>query len=306
MVVGLILFFVLLMSGQRMLAASNLYKNANSFYNQTANMSAGAEKEANLSQVAAMAAEAGRTDPYNANYPALLAETSALQYQLMIQQKNPSSSDELQIIKAAIQTAEKLSPDDIEVRNTLINTCILSQDIPGAIQQTNLALETNPLDANIYSEIIKIATAAADNSLKQKDNKAAVEYLQAAIRYAAKMESQKAKIDPQKMQAPFWVGAPFVLNQEAQFDLGKAYYLLGDYPHAQKVLQPLIDVQMNSEQIKAWCLAAMYKNGATVETQAEIQTWRTSDSQGAATFDSLVQMTPLTSPQLICTASPGA
>jgi tetratricopeptide (TPR) repeat protein len=241
-----------------------------------------------------MVAKAGHTDPYNVYYPAMLAQTTASEYQLLIQQKSSGSSEKLQTVNEAMNTAEKLKPFDEETRNAMYKTCIIIQDIPGALQQAQLQIEMNPLYADAYSAVIRIGVIAAEKSLNQKDNKAAVKYLQTAIRCEAKMESQKNKINPQKMQAPFWSGKPFVLSQDAQFNLGEAYYLMGDYSRAQQVLQPLI-VQMDAAfPVKAWYFAALNKNGASAETQAEIKTWQASDPEGAVTFYSLLNMTPLT------------
>jgi O-antigen ligase/tetratricopeptide (TPR) repeat protein len=295
LIMGLILFIVLMASGQRMMTANNLYKNASSLLNQAMKKEDGAQKEALLNQAATMVAKAGHTDPCNVYYPAMLAQTTASEYQLLIQQKSSGSSEKLQAVNEAMKTAEKLKPFDEEARNAMFNTSIMIQDIPGAIQQAQLQIEMNPLYADAYSAVIRLDVIAAETSLNQKDNKAAVKYLQTAIRCEAKMESQKSKIDPQKMQVPFWSGKPFVLSQDAQFNLGEAYYLMGDYLRAQQVLQPLIDVQMDAAfPVKAWYFAALNKNGASVETQAEIKTWQASDPEGAITFYSLLNMTPFT------------
>ncbi len=292
--VGMILIMIPLITGQRMLAAHNLYQGSSNLFNQALAIPVGPEKGEKLKNVEEMASQSRVLDPLNANYSALLAQSAALQYEYLSNQQDPNSAEKIQVIREAIRSTEKLSPYDIKVRSAMINSCLLIKDFPTAIQQANYLVTANPNDVNAYSAVINLTMAAAEQSLNKNDQRSAIDYLENAIQYAEKMDSQKAKIDPRKTQEPYWKGAPLTLNSETQLSLGKAYFLLGNYTRSQELLLPLINAQLNPAlQHQAWCLAAIQKNGAPAEYQPMIQQIQASDPQAAALFNNLIRLAPL-------------
>ncbi|HWQ73733.1 MAG TPA: O-antigen ligase family protein, partial [Syntrophomonas sp.] len=290
---GLVLFLLPLMSGQRMLAASTAYNGANHLFQQMAALPAGAEREEKLNEAADLALQASKTDPFNAYYPMLLAQASLQQYLILDQQQNAASLDKWKTIHESISAAEKLSPYDTRIRNAAVEIYMQVNDLPQALEETALIMETNPLDANIYASIIYIAVNAADQSLKQNDKAEAAKYLTTAINCGQKMKDTEKQLDPHKMEAPFWSGNPFILDQRAQYELGRACYLMGDYLCAKEFLKPLTEAQLDPAlQVQAWYLAALYKMGDS-NIQGLVQDLRSNNPQGALIYDDLVQWSPL-------------
>ena len=224
----------------------------------------------------------------------MLAQTAASRYQLLSQQKENGGQEALQTVHIALQAAEKLKPYDEEVRNALFTACMLIGDNSGALEQSQLQLEMNPLEASAYSAVIQLSAACGEQSYDNNDQKEAAEYFGNAIQYAEKMEQQKSKLDPKKMQEPFWGGPPYVLSDEAKLNLGESYYLMGDYASAQKILKPFVGAKIDTNfPVAVWYFAAMYKNGDIDENQAKSLALAVGGSDEAKLFNTLMNIKTL-------------
>lgn len=177
----------------------------------------------------------------------------------------------------------------------MINSAMMLQDYELMMHNANYLLEANPLDANAYDNVVMLSAMAADNSMQKGDKQKAKTYLQNALNKAAIMDTQKKKLNPARLQAPYWQGRPLEFSSRSYFELGKASYLLGKYQQAEGYLQKIIDnpgdLAPEINAIKAWYFAGVYKNGRQAEGNTAIQ--NINDAQAANLYSQLISLKPL-------------
>jgi len=292
-----ILTIVLLIAGQRMSAAHNLFTYATGMYNQTVTMNDTPERENKINEVINAVSQAKGLDPFNSNYSAVLVQSRSMSYVHLKNEQNPAAANTLRQIQADMQRTLQLSPQDIKIRAAMLNACLMIQDFDGALRQSQAFIKMNPYDVNAYNTMIGISVAAAEQKFKAQDTVTGAGYLKNAIEIGQKMEKQKLRINPARRNAPYWNGAPLILSPDSQLSLAKAHFLLGNYSQAEQITAALIQEQPNmSAQIQPWYLASMYKSGKLEENQPAIQSLRNSDPQAAAMFDNLCKIAPLAKP----------
>lgn len=195
-------------------------------------------------------------DPLNGTYHANLAQFYAVRFE-QLHRSNPEKSREYQQEAVReIKTAEKLSPYDIRVRSSLLNTCGKISYIDGMVRQARGLVESNPNDMNAYSNLARILWEGAEHYLNAKDYDKVRDYSAQILSLPGLIEQQQAKINPER---PYWRGAKLSITPELKLITAKAYYLQGEYAAAEEILVSLSS--SGDEEVRAWYAAVLYGMG---------------------------------------------
>lgn len=255
------------------------------------------EKETKILRARSLYQKATQFDPLNANHHAGLAQACALQFIQAAQSKNPMAREYFELTRQEIKKAGELSPYSIKLRNTLANLCIGLNDLEGAIEEAQWAIRCNPNDINAYEGVIQLALKAVELHLNNKQAEKAAFYAESIVEQNRELQIKKEAIDPVKAAYPYWSGKPLELSPAAQLSLGKAYYLLGQYPEARATIEPLLpmvqDGSLQSPETPAWHLAALYRSGEQEQAEALALGLHSSNPQLSALYRSLLQLQAL-------------
>ena len=213
------------------------------------------------------------------------------------QSQNPMAREYYELTRQEIKKAGELSPYSIKLSNTLANLCIGLNDLEGAIEEAKWAIRCNPNDINAYEGVIQLALKAVELNLNNKQTDKAAFYAESIVEQNRELQIKKEAIDPVKAAYPYWSGQPLELSPAAQLSLGKAYYLLGQYPEARATIEPLLpmvqDGSLQSPETPAWHLAALYRSGEQEQAEVLALELHSSNPQSAALYRSLLQLQAL-------------
>lgn len=233
MTIAAILAVVFLISSLRIAAANNLCTDASALYNNAITLQNGPEKDLKLAEVEKLVAQAEDLDSFDARYTAVLVQARSLRYTYLVNNHNPAAADKLREIQAGIQRTLKISPYDVKIRGAMFSASLMINDIDGALAQSQYVIKMNPNDANAYNNMISLFVTIADQKFKMQQIPEGVHWLKEAVGIAQEMEQQKLRLNPARMDPPYWNGVPLALSPESQLNLAKAEYLLTLNPLSQ-------------------------------------------------------------------------
>ena len=187
--------------------------------------------------------KAAQLNSLNAEYYADLAYVYALTYLGLKESGNPLADQVYQQITTTIAKAEHLKPYDTRVRNLLSNTANMLGDFSLMLKQAEGALLPNPNDINSYEILIKVLAAGLDYYQREGNNDQTAILASKIAGVKLKLEEQKAKINKDKP----WRGQPLKLSAEAQYNIAKADYLLGNYQESLAIIEPYTTNLLNLE-----------------------------------------------------------
>jgi len=169
--------------------------------------------------------KATQLNSMNAEYYADLAYIYALTYLSLKETGHQLAEQAYQQTQVMLEKAERLKPYDPKLRSSLTNTAIMLGNFDLMLQQAEGVLLPNPNDINSYEVLIKVLAAGLEYYQQEGDDKQAALLARKIIDVQHKLEEQKAKINKDKP----WKGQTLNLSAEAQYNIAKADYLLGNY-----------------------------------------------------------------------------
>lgn len=209
-------------------------------------------------------------DPLNGAYHANLAQFYAVRFE-QLHRSNPEKSREYQQEAVReIKTAEKLSPYDIRVRSSLLNTCGKIGYIDGMVRQARGSVNTNPNDINAYSLLAEALWKGAEHCLNTGEYDKVRDYSAQILSLPGLIEQQQARIN---LERPYWRGAKLSITPELKLITAKACYLQGEYAAAEEILEPFATN----------LLALEFEDTHFEKTEFENQNWKVSvvEDEGA-------------------------
>lgn len=187
--------------------------------------------------------KATRLNSLSAEYQADLAYIYALKYLGLKESDYLLKEQVYKQAVSAIEKAEELKPYNPRIRSSLLNTANILGDFSLMLRQAEGVLLPNPYDINSYEVFIKVL-AAGLNYYHQEGNKEQTALLaRKMIEVQLKLEEQKAKINQDRP----WNGQPLTLSAEAQYNIAKADYLLGNYQKCLAVFKSFTTNLLNLE-----------------------------------------------------------
>jgi len=195
-------------------------------------------------------------DPLNGTYRAGLAQFYAVRFEQMYRSNPEKSRKYQQEAVREIKTAEKLSPYDIRVRGSLLNTCGKIGYIDGMVRQARGSVNTNPNDIKAYSLLAEALWRGAEHCLNTEEYDKVRDYSAQILSLPGLIEQQQARIN---LERPYWRGAKLSITPELKLITAKAYYLQGECAAAEEILASLSS--SGDEEVLAWYAAVLYGAG---------------------------------------------
>ncbi|MGS0763259.1 O-antigen ligase family protein [Syntrophomonas curvata] len=295
--IGIVVAVVLLVSGQRMLMANNIFVAGDARMIQAASLAEGAEKAKKLENLAAQTEQACKLDPFNARCYALYAQACALQYNGLIARNDPNAASYRDKGREAIKRAEKLAPYDIKLRGSMVNSCILLQDYDGMVRQAHYLVEANPNDITSYETAIKVSLAAAELSRNSGQPEKEKDYLKEAVSQYNSLIEQSERADQNKITMGYWQGALLIPSSDSRLNTAKAHYLLGAYQPAREVLEPVMNGTAGPPPTDpgagSWYAAILYKTGEEARALTIVEPIKQSNPDLFALYQNLITLQPL-------------
>ncbi|NLX01629.1 MAG: O-antigen ligase family protein [Syntrophomonadaceae bacterium] len=219
-----------------------------------------------LAKVETGYSRAASLDPYYGTYHANLAQTAAIRYNQFLPVNQSLSTQYYQKAVNEIRQAEALSYYDINVRNSLLNTCIKLGNIELAVAQTEAIVQITPNDINAYNALAKVLWAGIDSYMKSEKYEEIIKLAQKLLTVEDQVEAQKKLINPERLV--YWQGASLVLSPESQFNIARANYLLGNYDKAKLIMASQELIPLNEDvSHRIWYAAVLYKSGDIIQAQ---------------------------------------
>lgn len=253
------LAFLILFTGSSYTAAHNACQKADKSIHEFAEAKDGNQQNDKLIIAEQNYVKAVTLDSHSAAYHADLAQIYAIRFNQLRNTNQAVASDYYQKTIKEIEVAEKLSPYDIRIRNSLLNTCSKTGNIEGVVRQAEQSLKASPNDINAYNGLAKVLWMGTDNYLHAGKNKEAGSLAEKLVTVDEKITAQKKKTNPDKP----WQGKPLALNIESRYDIARANYLTGNYKESILQLKPW------SENL----LALEFSDSEFENTEFENQNW---------------------------------
>lgn len=168
---------------------------------------------------------AAQLNSLDAEYQADLAYIYAMTYLRMKESGHQLSNLVYQQAVSAIEKAEKLKPFNPQIRSSLLNTANMLGEFPLTLQQAQGAILSNPNDINGYEALVKVLAAGMEHYYLEGNDEQVSQLAKELTDVGLKLEEQKAKINKNRP----WKGQTLNFSAEAQFNIAKAGYLLGNY-----------------------------------------------------------------------------
>lgn len=194
-----------------------------------------AEEQNELFQTALRHYEkATQLNSLNAEYQADLAYVYALTYRSLKESGHQLADQVYQQTVSAIEAAERLKPYDTKLRSSLFSTANMLGDFTLMLQQAEGSLLPNPNDINSYEVLVKVLAAGLDYYQQNGDEEQTAQLAQKMADLQLTLEEQKAEINPDRT----WYGSPLHLSAEAQYNIARSHYLLGNYQESLVIFEP--------------------------------------------------------------------
>ncbi len=289
---GIILTVLLLVSGQRMLIANNVFSASDALLLKTVALPPGEEKNKNMDELISQTSQAAKLDPFNARCKALQAQALALKAADMSAVSNPDAPEYREKSLEAVRKAGELAPYDIKLRGSLLNTCIILQDYDIMVHQADYLLQANPNDIHGYETAIRVSLAAAEYYRIQGQSDKETQYMQEVVKVYTKLQKQLNKIG----SPIYWEGASLFLAPEHLLNVAKAYYLLGNYQQAGEVMEAInvsTGTPPTDPETLTWYGAILYKTGQESEAITIIEPIKQSNPDMYTLYQNLITLQPL-------------
>jgi len=186
---------------------------------------------------------AAQLNSLNAEYQADLAYCYALTYFSLKESGNQLADQFYQQAVSAVEKATELKPYNTKIRNSLLNTTNMLGDLSQVLQQAEGAMLSSPLDVNGYETLIKLLAAGLEYYQQEGDDEQAALIASKMLDVHLNLEKRRAQINNNRP----WNGPPLILSHEAQYNIAKADYLLGNYQKCLAVFKSFTTNLLNLE-----------------------------------------------------------
>ncbi|NMA23913.1 MAG: hypothetical protein GX938_10465 [Spirochaetales bacterium] len=116
----------------------------------------------------------------------------------------------------------------------MFNTANMLGDFTLMLQQAEGSLLPNPNDINSYEVLVKVLAAGLEYYQQEGDEEQTAQLARKMADVQLKLEEQKAGINKDRR----WNGKPLQLNLEAEYNIARAHYLLGNYQEGLAIFKP--------------------------------------------------------------------
>lgn len=211
---------------------------------------------------------ATRLDALNAGYWTDQAYLYSLQYSLLIQSDQQQAKQAFEQAVLSMEKAERLKPYDRQIRSSLLNSAVLMGDIDAALRQAECSITANPNDMKAYLAMDQVLGQAIQYYVHNNQYDKAKDLAPKILELHTRLKQQQNRINYDR---PYWQGEKLEASSQMQLNLGKAYYLQGEFSAAKDVLEPLVqDSALKgalSEETTIWYAVSMERSGNKARAQ---------------------------------------
>jgi len=196
------------------------------------------EKSDELAKAQSFYQTAVNRDSCNAEYHTNMAQINAIIFDYL-KQSNPALAKEYRnSALAELEKSYQLAPYDIKARGGGLNISAQLGDIDEMVKQARAALTANPWDNNAYNAAAGALWAGAEYYLQQEDYSKSSACANELPGLQDQIQKQLDKLERSGCTSQ---KSKLALSFDSRLNIGKAYYILGDYEKAESNLEPMIN-----------------------------------------------------------------